>query len=154
MPPGELTGMSNKYGPHELTQQGLRWLKSQRQSLIELYQNALPSIPFYRQVEVNVRNEFATRSIDRIIKRLEGSGFNTADLKDSLFVVLEQSPGLQPMLDASDKLEEIITIQVRQQLNEQAQVAEILLKKVQYLNQLSKATMASALIQFESNKNH
>lgn len=146
--------MSSKYGSHELTQQGLAWLKSQRQNLIELYQNALLSIPFYRQIDFSQRSEFATRSIDRIIKRLEGTGFNTTDLKDSLFVVLEQSPGLQPMLDASDKLEEIITTQVRQQLHEHTQAAEILLKKVKYLNQLSKATMASALIQFESNKKH
>jgi len=146
--------MSSKYGSHELTQQGLKWLKSQRQHLIELYQTALPSIPFYRQVEEGTRNEFATRSIDRIIKRLEGTGFNTTDLKDSLFVVLEQKPGLQPMLDASDKLEEIITGQVRQQLIGQAQVAELLIKKVQYLNQLSKATMSIALIQFEANKNY
>lgn len=146
--------MSSKYGSQEQTQQGLIWLKSQRQNLIELYQTALPSIPFYRQLEVNLRHEFATRSIDRIIKRLEGSGFNAADLKDSLFVMLKQSPGLQSMLDASDKLEEIITAQVRQQLSEHSQVAEILLKKVQYLNKLTKATMASALIQFEANKDY
>ncbi len=146
--------MSNKYGSHELTKQGLEWLKSQRQNLIELYQAALTSIPFYRRIEVSSRNEFATRSIDRIIKRLEGSGFNADDLKDSLFVLLEQNPGLQPMLDASDKLEEIITNQARQQLNETAQVADILIKKVKYLNQLSKATMASALIQYEANKKY
>jgi hypothetical protein len=146
--------MRGKLGPHELNQQGLAWLKSQRQHLIELYQDALPSIPFYRQVEVKVRNDFATGSIDRIIKRLEGTGFNTANLKDSLSVVLEQNPGLQPMLDAADKLEEIITGEVKKQLAGQPQVAEVLLNKVQYLNQLSKATIASALIQFESNKNN
>ena len=145
--------MSGKLGPYELNQQGLAWLKSQRQHLIELYQDALSSIPFYQQVEVRVRNGFTVGSIDRIIKRLEGTGFNTTNLKDSLSVVLELNPGLQPMLDAVDKLEEIITVEVNKQLTGQPQVAEALLKKVQYLNQLSKATIASALIQYESNKN-
>lgn len=145
--------MSSKLGPHELNQIGLAWLKSQRQNLIELFQNALPAIPFYRQVELRVRNDYATGSIDRIIKRLEGTNFNTVDLKDSLIVVLEKSPGLQPLLESADRLEQIINDQVNKQLADQPQVAEALLKKVQYLNQLSKATMASALIQFESNKN-
>lgn len=145
--------MSSKMGPHELNQQGLAWLKSQRQYLIDLYQGVLPTIPFYRQVEIQVRNEFATSSIDRIIRRLEGTGFNTSNLKDSLFVVLELNPGLQPMLDAADKLEEIITREAKKQLAGQPQVIEVLLNKVQYLNQLSKATMASTLIQFEANKN-
>lgn len=145
--------MSSKYGSHELTQQGLKWLKSQRQNLIELYQKELPSIPFYQQIEANLRDQFATSSIDRIIKRMEGTGFNTTELSASLSIVLEQGTNLQPMLDASDKLVEVITIQVNQQLIGQQQLAEALLKKVQYLNQLSKATMASALIQYESNKN-
>lgn len=145
--------MSSKYGSHELTQQGLKWLKSQRQNLIELYQNELPSIPFYQQIETNLRDQFATSSIDRIIKRMEGTGFNTTELSASLSIVLEQGTNLQTMLDASDKLVEVITIQVNQQLTGQQQLAEALLKKVQYLNQLSKATMASALIQYESNKN-
>jgi hypothetical protein len=146
--------MNGKMGPHELNQQGLAWLKAQRQHLIGLYQDALPAIPFYRQVEVKIRNDFATGSIDRIIKRLEGTGFNTTNLKDSLSVVLEQNPGLQPMLDAADKLEEIITGEVKKHLAGQPQVAEVLINKVQYLNQLSKATIASALIQFEANKNN
>lgn len=146
--------MSSKYGSHELTLLGLKWLKDQRQYLIELYQNELPSIPFYRQIESSLRNEFATSSIDRIIKRIEGSSFNTTELKESLFIVLEQSPGLQPMLDASDKLVEVITAQINRQLTAQPSVAETLLKKVEYLNKLSKATIASTLIQYESNKNN
>lgn len=146
--------MSSNYGSHELAQQGLKWLKAQRQTLIELYQNELPSIPFYQQVEVGLRNEFAASSIDRIIKRLEGFGFDTNELKASLSSVLEKGAGLQPMLDASDKLVEVITRQLKRQLNEphQQPVAEALLNKVQYLNQLSKATMASALIRYESDK--
>lgn len=146
--------MSSNYGPHELTLQGLKWLKTQRQYLIELYQNELPSIPFYQEVETSLRNQFATSSIDRIIRRMEGTGFNTGELSASLSIVLDQGTGLQPMLDASDKLVEVITRQVKQQLSQQQQLAEALLKKVQYLNQLSKATMASALIQYESNKNN
>ena len=146
--------MSSQYGSHELNLQGLKWLKDQRQNLIELYQNELPSIAFYRQIEASLRHEFAASSIDRIIKRLEGSGFNSNELKESLLIVLEKNPGLQSMLDASDKLVEIITRQARQQLQEQPKVVEVLLNKVQYLNQLSKATIASALIQFEANKNN
>ena len=144
--------MSSKDGPYKLAQKGLHWLKSQRQTLIELYQNELPSIPFYQLVEVNLRNEFAANSIDRIIRRMEGSEFNANELKTSLSIVLERGAGLQPMLDASDKLVEVITEQVNQQLKDQGQVADALLKKIQYLNQLSKATMASALILYESNK--
>jgi hypothetical protein len=146
--------MSSKYGSHELTQQGLKWLKSQRQNLIELYQKELPSIPFYQQIEASLRDQFAASSIDRIIKRMEGTGFNTTELSASLSIVLEQGTNLQPMLDASDKLVEVITIQAKQQLTGQHQLVEALLKKVQYLNQLSKATMASALIQYESTKNN
>ena len=146
--------MSSKYGSHELTLQGLKWLKSQRQNLIELYQKELPSIPFYQQIETSLRDQFAASSIDRIIKRMEGTGFNTTELSASLSIVLEQGTNLQTMLDASDKLVEVITIQVNQQLSGQQQLVEALLKKVQYLNQLSKATMASALIQYESNKNN
>ena len=152
--PGELIGMSSKYGSHELTLQGLKWLKDQRQYLVELYQKELPSIPFYRQIESSLRNEFAASSIDRIIKRIEGSSFNTTELKESLFIVLEQSPGLQPMLDASDKLVEILTSQIHRQLNGQPTLAETLLEKVEYLNKLSKATIASTLIQYESNKSN
>jgi hypothetical protein len=99
-----------------------------------------------------LRNEFAANSIDRIIRRMEGSEFNANELKTSLSIVLERGAGLQPMLDASDKLVEVITEQVNQQLKDQGQVADALLKKIQYLNQLSKATMASALILYESNK--
>jgi hypothetical protein len=144
--------VSSKDGPYKLAQKGLHWLKNQRQTLIELYQNELPSIPFYQLVEVNLRNEFAANSIDRIIRRMEGSEFNANELKTSLSIVLERGAGLQPMLDASDKLVEVITEQVNQQLKDQGQVADALLKKIQYLNQLSKATMASALILYESNK--
>jgi cob(I)alamin adenosyltransferase len=151
---GVVSVMSSKYGSHELAQQGLKWLKAQRQTLIDLYQNELLSIPFYRQIEESLRSELAAGSIDRIIKRMEGSGFDANELKASLSGVLERGVGLQPMLDASDKLVEVITRQVNRQLSaaDQRPLAEALLKKVQYLNQLSKATMASALIRYESEK--
>src|SRR4051794_14168369 len=104
---GELTGMSSKYGSHELTLQGLKWLKAQRQNLIELYQKELPSIPYYQRIEASLRDQFAASSIDRIIKRMEGTGFNTTELSASLSIVLEQGTNLQTMLDASDKLVEV-----------------------------------------------
>lgn len=140
------TGILNQ----ELIRQGLVWVKSQSEELTEFFNSelskAFPTIP------PEQRREIAHMQTQALIHRMEGINFNTGQLKNLFFDYLSAGVPLQRLISVAEFLQERFAFKVRQELAAKPQVCEALINKAGYVTQLLKATMASALISYEGQK--
>ena len=138
----------------EALQQGLNWLKAEHKEIIRLSVRTLglSNIEYYRTMTSEQRRVIATNNLDGMISRLEGISINTGLMKASFVALLRQGASLQVMLVGVDELMKVITNRADSGLAKQPIIQEALLQKASYYINLVKATMASAMIEYEAGR--
>jgi len=132
----------------ELTRLGLEWLKSQYTQLVELYLVALKqTVKLPYQVNLHEQLSYlATLQVTGMLRRLEGNTFMAEELKNATFQVLQQGVRMQDLIGAVEELFSILKAKIGHQWAGQPEVAEFLVRKIEYIVHLIEATIAAAVI--------
>ncbi len=140
----------------ELARLGLEWLKPQRDKLVERYNSKLTQLTISVSTSpgsakiLNLQLErLASLQVDGMIRRLEGNPFLAEELKNVISQILEQGIGMEDLIRAADELFTILAVKIEHETTLPPQVAEVFLKKVEYIIHLIKSTIGAAIIYYQ-----
>jgi hypothetical protein len=140
------TGILNQ----ELIRQGLEWVKSQHEILIQYYETELAKT--FPSISASQRHEVAVLQTEGMIRRLEGQNFDTGELKNIFIDYLAAGVSLERLTAVAEFLQERFCSKVKKDLANKPHVAETLINRANYVSKLLKATMAAAVISYEGQK--
>ncbi|HEX2915368.1 MAG TPA: hypothetical protein VH186_31685 [Chloroflexia bacterium] len=138
----------------EYVQQGVEWINKNKEHLIEMLHQALLTQPGtnYKDEPAAYQYEVARNSLEALIKRLEGEIYAVEKIKQQFIVALQHGATAIALTSASDILTELLKSETRKGLKNNPAAVEALTERMDYTNILTKSAIASAQIEFLTQK--
>ena len=138
-----------------LLRQGVEWVKARQDELVEEWKQCLAAGPYrvYQQMPEKRLHNFAALHVRGLIERLEHQlNFEVEQIKQTYVVYLERGLTFEELVGGIDLQHQALTAKVQRELVNSPQITPLLLNRVNYIVSLLKATLAAALIEYQSHK--
>lgn len=138
---------------HELLQQGVAWVKAEQDALISLWMKSLAEgrIEVYRNMSDKRRHNFAALHVMGLLDRLEQqTTFEVEQIKQTYITYMEKGITMAELVGGVDIQHEALIAKAQTELADRPQMKQILLNRVSYIVNLLKATIAAALIEYQT----